>query len=109
MPDMSLDILATTSYGVVALRKLAPVPENFRLYYAGWVEEHPDDWRTMKVKGAVYRAAKSGPNKGVLSIKIKGSQRSACVTREEIDAEMAKAMEIDPHLRALAATLFPHR
>ncbi len=91
------------------VERCARVPENFRLYYAGWVEEPPDDWRTMNVMGAVYRAAKSGPNKGVLSIKIKGSQRSACVTREEMDAEMAKAIAIDSPLKDLAATLFPHR
>lgn len=84
MTDMNKDIFASCSYGQVALRKLAPVPGNFRLFSAGWLEEKPDAWKTIKVTGAEFREAKAGPNKGKLSIKVKGTQRSAYVTKEEM-------------------------
>lgn len=84
--DMEKDILAAETYGKIALQKLAPVHENFRLYEAGWLGEKPADFQVMKVVGAEFRAAKSGPNKGKLSILVKGTQRTAFVTREEIQA-----------------------
>lgn len=90
MPDMTVDVFAPTPYGKVALRKLAPIPENFRLYSAGWMEDHPDDFSVMKVSGAAFRAAKTGPNKGKLSILIRGTDRTVYVTKEEINAEASR-------------------
>lgn len=89
MTDMSTDIFATCSYGQVALRKLAPVADNFRLYSAGWLGENPADWKTMKVTGAEFRVAKAGANKGKLAIMVQGTQRSAYVTKEEMQAQDA--------------------
>lgn len=89
MTDMSKDIFAAYSYGQVALGKLAPVPENFRLFEAGWLGKRPEDWKTMKVTGAEFRVAKSGPSKGQLAIMVKGTQRSAYVTKEEMAAQDA--------------------
>ena len=89
MTDMSKDIFADCSYGKVALNKLAPVPEKFRLFSAGWLGERPADWKTMKVTGAEFREAKSGPQKGKLVIMVKGTQRSAYVTREEMNMQEA--------------------
>lgn len=89
MTDMSKDIFAEYSYGQVALKKLEPVPENFRLYSAEWLGEKPEDWKTMKVTGAEFREAKSGPNKGQLTIMVRSTQRSAYVTREEMAAQDA--------------------
>lgn len=77
---------ADTQYGQLALEKLAPVPENFRLFEAGWLGKRPEDWRVMCVKGAEFRVAKTGPRKGTLSIMVKGTERSVCLTREEIAA-----------------------
>lgn len=87
MTDMTNDVFASSSFGQVALRKLAPVSDNFRLFFAGWLEEKPDDWQTMKVTGALFRQAKSGRNKGKLSILVKGSQRSVYVTKQEIASQ----------------------
>lgn len=84
--DMGKDIFADCSYGQVALKKLAPVPETFRLFSAGWLGEKPKDWDVMKVTGADFRVAKTGPNKGKLSIRVKGSERSAFVFRAEMQA-----------------------
>jgi len=82
--DMTTDIFAATSYGQAALKKLAPVDENFRLYEAGWLGEKPADWTVMKVVGATFRAAKTGPNKGKLVVMVKGSKRTAYVTKDEM-------------------------
>ncbi len=82
--DMEKDIFAEALYGQVALKKLAPVPANFRLYSAGWLGEKPADWTTMKVTGAEFRVAKTGKNAGQLSIMIEGTRRDAYVTRQEI-------------------------
>lgn len=89
MTDLAVDIYASCAYGKVALRKMAPVPENFRLFEAGWIEKRVETWRTMRVTGAEFRHAKSGPNKGALSIMVKGTTRSVYVTREEIEAQIA--------------------
>ena len=76
--DMTIDIFAETAYGKVALEKMGEVPDNFRLYKAGWV-----DPSMMKVTGAKFRKALSGPNKGILSIKVKGTDRVAYVLANE--------------------------
>lgn len=77
---MSEDLFASTSYGKAALKKLGPVPENFRLYYAGWICERPEDWISMRVKGRVFRASRSGE----LDIPVPGTIRSVIVTRDEM-------------------------
>lgn len=84
--DMGEDIFAEQSYGKVALQKLAPVPENFRLYSAGWLGEKPKDWTVMEVTAAEFRVAKSGPNKGKLSIMVPGTKRTVHVTASEMKA-----------------------
>lgn len=83
--DMTKDHFAETVFGKLALIKMGEVPENFRLYEAGWI----DDERTlMFVKGCEFRYAKSGINKGKLSIAVEGTERKVYVTSEEM--ELAK-------------------
>jgi hypothetical protein len=84
MPDMDKDLFAEQPYGKLALKRMAPFPAGFRLYEAGWLGEKPEDWKVMKVIGAEFRIAKSGPYKGKLSIMVKGTQRTAHVTRDEM-------------------------
>ena len=83
MPDITDDLFAQQPFGVAALAKMAPVPENFRLYSAGWVDDKPE---VMRVVGAEFRAAQSGPRKGQLVIIVHGTTRTALVTRAEIEA-----------------------
>lgn len=85
-------VFENCNYGQVALKKLAPVPDNFRLYSAGWLGEKHTDWDVMKVTGAEFRLAKSGPDKGKLAIRVKGTRRSAFVTRAEMNAFEARAV-----------------
>ena len=80
MSDMKVDIFVDTNYGKAALRKLSKLgklPENFRLYSACLVGT---DEGTIKVDGAEFRLAKSGPNKGSLSILIKGTEKTVYVS-----------------------------
>lgn len=84
--DMRKDLMAEQNYGKAALQKMAPTPENFRLYEAEWLGDRPKSWTVMKVTGAEFRAAKTGPNKGKLSVMVDGSKRTAFVTAEEMRA-----------------------
>lgn len=83
--SMEIDFFAETSYGKVALQKMAPTDPDFRLYYAGWMGE-PNDRQVMKVMGAVFRPAKRGRFKGQLHIKVVDTERTAYVTAEEMVA-----------------------
>lgn len=75
--DMTKDIFAEQQYGQLALKKLAPVSENFRC--------------VLEVTGAEFRVAKTGPNHGKLSIMVHSTQRSTHVTRKEIVAATTRA------------------
>lgn len=86
MTDMTRDTLGEQTFGQLALAKLAPVPENFRLFQCEWMGDKPEEWTVMQVKGAEFRIAKSGPNKGKLSILVPGTERTAFVTADEIRA-----------------------
>jgi len=85
--DMTTDIFATYTYGKIALNKIAKlpggIPENFRLYEAGWLG---DSRQVMRVTGAQFRKAKSGPFKGRLSVMVPKTKQAAYVTAEEIEA-----------------------
>ena len=84
--DMQKDLMAEQGYGKAALQKLAPTPEHFRLYQAEWLGDKPSEWTVMKVTGAEFRVAKTGPNKGKLSVMVEGSKRTAFVTSDEMRA-----------------------
>lgn len=86
------DLFAEHDYGKLALKKMGPVPENFRLFEAGWLGEKPEQWRVMKVRGAEFRVAKSGPNKGKLAILLGSTVRSVFLTREEIQQFAAQRL-----------------
>lgn len=81
--DMTEAVFADQKYGKAALQKLAPTDPNFRLYLAGWLGEKPP-FEVMEVRGAVFRHATRGPNKGKLSIRIPGTTRTVHLTAAEI-------------------------
>ena len=86
--SMEIDLFADTSYGKVALQKIAPTNPDFRLYCAGWMGE-ANDRQVMKVMGAVFRPAQRGRFKGQLHIKVTNTERTAYVTSEELLAAEA--------------------
>ncbi|MDH1848014.1 MAG: hypothetical protein E7L31_18295 [Aeromonas sp.] len=89
MTDMTRDTFAALPFGKAALQKLAPLPENFRLYEA----ENLGQGNGMKVTGAEFRAAKRGSNKGKLSIMVSGSKRVAYLSLDEIRKHEPDATE----------------
>lgn len=85
--DMEQDIFAEqTIRKNAALSKLAPRVEELSPLLAGWLGKRPEDWKEMEVKGAEFRIAKSGPNKGKLSILVPGTRRTVRVTKAEMQA-----------------------
>lgn len=82
-------IMDETAFGRAALEKLGSVPENFRIYKAGWLGGQPENWHGMQVEGAEFRAPEAGPNRGKLTIKVPGTQRTTYVSKAEIDAKRA--------------------
>jgi len=81
--DMQIDVFAQHTFGKIALQKLSPVPDDFRLFCAGWVGDHKKN-DTMEITGAVFRVAKSGKNKGKLSIMLPDTKKTVYVTSKEI-------------------------
>lgn len=75
--DMKNKFFEGTEFGQEALRMLGPVPENFRLFSAGWAEvsNDPKDWKTFKVTGAEFTKA------GKL---IPGTKRSVKITKARL-------------------------
>jgi hypothetical protein len=93
--DMTTDLFAEQTYGKIALQKMAPVDPNFRLYEAGWMGEG-NERDIMEVKGALFRPALRGQNKGKLSVIVRETSRKVYVTSQEMDA-------FDAHQAAPAA------
>lgn len=85
-----VDVFAETTYGKLALKKLAPVGPNFRLYCAGWLGDGMQR-DVMDVTGAEFREAKRGPRKGQLCILVPSTQRTAYVTASEMAAAEGEA------------------
>ncbi len=75
--DMVVDYFADTEFGKAALKKMKPLPENFRLYEAESVQTG-----VMRVTGAQFREAKRGFNKGKLSVIVPGTQQTVYVVQE---------------------------
>ena len=85
--DMTKKLFEETLYGAIAMEKIGDVSENFRIYVAGWIGNgDPAKSTAMRVTGAEFRKAKKGPNKGLLSIKVPGTEKTVLVTRDELAA-----------------------
>jgi len=87
MSDMQVDIFAEMPWGQEALKRMREeqeLPERFRLFEAGWMEDHPDKFENFVIKGAEFRNAKTGPNAGKLCIKVEGSERICVLRKSEI-------------------------
>jgi len=90
MGDMTGKVMEDTVFGGLALAKMGEVPENFRLYSASRVGVNLQTSIGVEVLGAEFRRAKSGKNRGMLSIEVPGTRRAAFVSNEEIQAVLAK-------------------
>ena len=82
MNDMSEKVFEQQAFGKAALQKIGDVSENFRLFDAGWMGNGNLD--TMRVTGAEFRAAKSGPNKGRMTVMVPNTKQTVYVTKSEM-------------------------
>jgi hypothetical protein len=89
MFDMEHDHFADYPHGKAALKKMGEVPENFRLFYAGWLGDVRNA-DTMEVRGAEFRRAKAGKNKGKMTIKLPGTERTVYINKNDL-AEFVSA------------------
>lgn len=82
--DMKIDPFVDLTFGKLALKKIASVDLNFRLYKAEWLGDGRKR-EVMSVTGAVFREALSGPNKGQLRIMVPNTSSTVHVTAQEMD------------------------
>lgn len=79
---------------IAARAKMKNLPENFLIYKFSWLGDTSDrDNCVMEVTGAVFREAKSGPRKGQRCIMVKGTDKQAFLTPDDID-ELDKARKV---------------
>lgn len=71
------DVMDTTIYGKAARLKFGAVPGDFHVYCAEWIGKTPEDWKTMRVKGARFKGRR----------KLPGTTMETIVTLDEMDAQ----------------------
>lgn len=79
MPDLQNRVFENTAFGKAAIQKIGNCSKDFRIFEA----EIVDNYGTVRVKGAEFRAPKIGPNKGTLSVVVPGTVITVYVTRDE--------------------------
>lgn len=73
------DAMNNTAYGRAALKKFGDVPDGFKIYFATWIGNTPEEWKSMQVRGAVFLKGKRMPF----------TTQTTVVTVEEIQKEKA--------------------
>lgn len=72
------------------INKIGKMPDNFRVFCAGWIGKTPADWKTMSITGGLFEPISRGKNKGRMLKQVSGTKRTVVVTREEIQAAQAQ-------------------
>lgn len=78
--DMDNDVWGDALFSKIALQKMGEVPENFRIYQAGWLGDFPN-CHGMEVKGAEFKRLKRTPSRGT---KITGTTRTVYISKQEL-------------------------
>lgn len=79
------DMMRDYPPSIAAANKIGALADGFAFYAFEWLGDRPEEWDVMKVTGAVFREAKTGPRKGEKCIKVPGTDRTVYVTRAEIN------------------------
>ena len=74
--DEMNDEMDNTSFGKVARQKFGAVPDGFHVYSAELLGDKPEDWQSMRVRGAQFKGRRRVP----------GTTMTTIVTREEMAA-----------------------
>lgn len=81
------DMMHNYPPSLAATKKLGSLPDGFSFFMFEWLGDRPEEWTVMKVTGAVFREAKSGPRKGQRVIRVPESERTVYVMDSDIEAE----------------------
>lgn len=84
------DMMKDYPPSLAASEVMGTVPENFAFYCFEWLGDNPKHMSVMKCTGAVFREAKTGKNKGKLSVKLDETQVDIYITGEQIKAAVKK-------------------
>lgn len=96
------DAFGGTAIERAMINKIGKMPDNFRVYCAGWIGKTPADWKTMSVAGALFEPITRGKRKGRMLKMIVGTKRSVTVTREEIKVATAQVEAEAAHTGVIA-------
>lgn len=79
--EMDDDVWGDALFAKLAMQKMGNVPENFRVYEAGWLGDWPNV-HGMEVKGAEFKRLKRYPSRGK---KIPGTTRTVYISKAELE------------------------
>ena len=96
------DMMHNYPPSLAATKKLGSLPDGFSFFMFEWLGDRPEEWTVMKVTGAVFREAKSGPRKGQRVIRVPGSERTVYVMDRDIEAETPNVAIEGPEQAQLA-------
>lgn len=101
------DAFGGTAIERAMINKIGKVPDNFRVYSAGWIGKTPKDWVTMSITGALFEPMARGPRKGRMIKMVAGTKQTVVVSREELSAAKdqlaAEAADLDVAHEAVAS------
>lgn len=97
--DMTVDNFASLPFGQAALKKLNVTSKNFRFYSSETLDlDKPRKLRRMRLKGAIFRPALSGPSKGRLTIMVANTIQTATIEQSDIIRETFYLQESNTNL-----------
>lgn len=77
---MDENIWGDALFAKIALERMGDVPEDFRIYGAGWLGEFPN-MHGMEVKGAEFKRLKRDPSRGN---KVSGTTRTVYISKKDL-------------------------
>lgn len=86
-------VMDETRYGRIGFQKLDTPHPDFHWYCAESLGSGRGE--AVKLDGCQYRAAKSGPRKGLVVVPVPGTKKTVIVTRSEIEAFSAESTSKD--------------
>ena len=78
--DMENCFFSELPFGKIALQRFGEVPENFRLYEAGCLGNHPN-YHGMEVKGAEFERMKRDKTRGKI---IRDTTRTVYISKKDL-------------------------
>jgi hypothetical protein len=93
------DCMDNTSYGRAALRRFGVVPEGFHVFHAGWLGKCPEDWTTMRVRGAQFKDGRRIP-RTTMTVVVTREEMAACKAEGDSDCAGGNAAGVQSGVSA---------